>query len=177
VSGRPAGPGVSRFSWTNSQAPQTPHDPSRDTGSHMIGRDSFMTERSSVPRFRTIDSWVDQQSNRLEEQKLRDQFRNTQMSAASGDEERDTVPDVPMLPKSVVGLKDGVKIPIPATPAPLHSNGLPGKNVKHERHATTTTVDTAPIFRQHPGTEVRFSTRSAVPSEILDMGRKPNILS
>ncbi|KAF2800181.1 hypothetical protein K505DRAFT_331874 [Melanomma pulvis-pyrius CBS 109.77] len=175
VSGRPAGPGVSRFSWTNSNAPQTPHDPQRDTNSHTIGRDSFMTQRSSVPRFRTINSWVDQQTNRLEEQKLRDQFRNTQMSTASVEEERDIVPEVPMLPKSVIGLKDGAKIP--ATPAPLRSNGLPGKNVKHERHDTRTTVDTAPIFRQHPGTEVRFSTRSAVPSEILDMGRKPNILS
>jgi hypothetical protein len=143
----------------------------------MIGRDSFMTQRSSVPRFRTIDSWVDQQSSRLEEQKLRDQFRNTQMSTASGDEERDTVPEVPLIPKSVIELRDGVKVPIPATPAPQRSNGLPGKNVKHERHATTTTVDTAPIFRQHPGTEVRFSTRSAVPSEILNMGRKSSILS
>ncbi|KAF2705934.1 hypothetical protein K504DRAFT_86773 [Pleomassaria siparia CBS 279.74] len=177
VSGKPGPPGVSRFSWTNSQAPQTPHDPSRDTGSHMLGRDSFMTQRSSVPRFRTIDSWVGQQADRLEEQKLKDQFRNTQMSTASVDEDRDLVPEVPLLPKNVVGLRDGAKIPIPASPAPLRPNGLPGKNIKHERHDTTATVDTAPIFRQHPGTEVRFSTRSAVPSEILDMGRKPNILS
>ena len=137
-----------------------------------------MTQRSSIPRFRTIDSWVDQQANRLEEQKLRDQFRNTQMSQVSSasveEEQRDTVPEVPLLPKNVTGLRDGVKIPIPASPSP---RGLPGRNVKHERHDTRTTVETAPIFRQHPGTEVRFSTRSAVPSEILDMGRKPNVLS
>jgi hypothetical protein len=53
-----------------------------------------------------------------------------------------------------------------------NASGLVGKDIKHQRHDTTTTVQTAPIFKAHPGTEVRFSTRSAVPSEILDMGRK-----
>lgn len=175
VSGRPGigGGMISRFSWTNSNAPQTPHDPSRDTNSHTIGRDSFMTQRSSVPRFRTVDSWVAQQSNRIEEQKLREQFRMTQTSTVySGDEENfRSIPEVPEIPRDVAGSSQSQqqkKLPV---------GGLPGKNVKHERHDTRTTVDTAPIFRQHPGTEVRFSTRSVVPSEILDMGRKPNILS
>jgi hypothetical protein len=178
---------VSRFSWTNSNAPQTPHDPSRDTNSHVVGRDSFMTQRSSVPRFRTVDSWVNQQANRVEAQKLKDQFRLTQTSTVySGDEELSNVPEVPAIPQhmsrplgDVRHSRNHSRNPSnPLTPPPQPPlGGLPGKNIKHERHDTRTTVDTAPIFRQHPGTEVRFSTRSVVPSEILDMGPRPNVLS
>lgn len=166
ISQRP-GPGgamISRFSWTNSNAPQTPHDPTRDTTSQ-IGRDSFMTSRSSVPRFRTIDSWVNQQTNRLEEQKLKEQFRLTQTSTVYSGDDDNSIPEVPDIPKDVAAQ---------STPP---ARGLPGRNIKHERHDTRTTVETAPIFRQHPGTEVRFSTRSVVPSEILDMGRKNTVLS
>lgn len=129
---------ASRFSWTNSNAPQTPHDPSRDTAIAGPGRDSFMTQRSSVPRFRTIDSWVNQQSTRIEEQKLKQQFRMTQSTTYS---DEDSVPEMPRVPSTL------------------------SKEVKHARHDT---VDTAPIFKQHPGTEVRFSTRSTVPSEVLE---------
>ncbi|KAF1355791.1 hypothetical protein EJ07DRAFT_130721, partial [Lizonia empirigonia] len=149
----------SRFSWTNSQAPQTPHEPNRDTLNQPLGRDSFMTNRSSVPRFRTINSWVNQQSNRVEEQKLRDQYRMTQSSAYSEDMNGDVVPEMPPVPKTF-----------------QQTGGLAGKDIKHQRHATSTSVGTAPIFKQHPGTEVRFSTRSTVPSEILDMGRQNSVL-
>lgn len=155
ISQRPGlgGAMMSRFSWTNSNAPQTPHDPSRDTVNQpIVGRDSFMTQRSSVPRFRTIDSWVNQQSTRVEEQRLKQQFRMTQSSTYSGESDVDEVPEMPPVPKN---LKE--------------TSGLAGKDIKHQRHDT---VDTAPIFKQHPGTEVRFSTRSTVPSEVLDMGRK-----
>jgi len=64
----------------------------------------------------------------------------------------DTVPEMPEVPKN---LKE--------------SSGLAGKDIKHVRHDT---IETAPIFKQHPGTEVRFSTRSMVPSEVLDLGRR-----
>jgi hypothetical protein len=188
ISGQPkaGGPMISRFSWTNSQAPQTPHDPHRDTNTHTIGRDSFMTQRSSVPRFRTVDSWVNQQANRIEEQKLKEQFRLTGTSTVySGDDGPETIPEVPTLPKNVGQLRETspptisvIEAPkAPKTSPPPFGGGLPGKNIKHERQDTHTTVDTAPIFRQHPGTEVRFSTHSVVPSEILDMGREPNVLS
>lgn len=160
ISQRPGLGGMnSRFSWTNSQAPQTPHDPNRDTMNQPLGRDSFMTNRSSVPRFRTINSWVNQQSNRVEEQKLREQYRMTQSSAYSEDTYGDQVPEMPPLPKTY-----------------RQTGGLAGKDIKHQRHETTTSIGTAPIFKQHPGTEVRFSTRSTVPSEILDMGRKNSVL-
>ncbi|KAG9191228.1 hypothetical protein G6011_09316 [Alternaria panax] len=157
---------ASRFSWTNSQAPQTPHDPSRDTATQQLGRDSFMTSRSSVPRFRTVDSWVNQQSNRVEEQRLKQQFRMTQSTTYSEDE----VPEMPALPSGVP--KNASGITRQPSAAGLSRNGsksgLVGRDIKHQRHDTQTT---APIFKAHPGTEVRFSTRSAVPSEILDRGR------
>lgn len=178
------GPMVSRFSWTNSNAPQTPHDPSRDTNSHIAptpGRDSFMTQRSSVPRFRTIDSWVGQQASRLEEQKLQDQLpvtRNSTYSEGpdmSNVPEESEVPDVPALPQNVAALQNGSeKLPQPLRRSP--SSGLPGKNVRHERHDTNATNETAPIFRQHPGNEVRFSTRSLVPSEILNTKMRTSVL-
>lgn len=140
---------ASRFSWTNSNAPQTPHDASRDTVAQPIGRDSFMTQRSSVPRFRTVDSWVNQQSTRVEEQRLKQQFRMTQSSTSS---DVDEVPEMPAVPKKLMESSEN--------------------EPKHQRHDTTTTVQTAPIFKAHPGTEVRFSVRSTVPSEVLDMGRR-----
>ncbi|KAH7384259.1 hypothetical protein DE146DRAFT_770032 [Phaeosphaeria sp. MPI-PUGE-AT-0046c] len=151
ISQRPGlgGAMASRFSWTNSNAPQTPHDPSRDTvnAASALGRDSFITTRSSVPRFRTINSWVNQQSTRVEEQRLKQQFRMTQSTTYSDD--GDNVPEMPPVPKC----PDAKDV----------------KSTKHQRHDT---VDTAPIFKAHPGTEVRFSTRSTVPSEVLDMGRR-----
>lgn len=184
VSGKPpAAPAgmTSRFSWTNSNAPQTPRRITRDENTP-INRDSYVTTRSSVPRFRTVDSWVNQQTNRLEEQKLKEQFRLTSTSTASSDEGGlDQIPEVPAMPRNVQALRatsTSSPLPsrVPGTP-PQPAKGLPGKNIRHERHDTRTTVDTAPIFRQHPGTEVRFSTRSAVPSEILDRGQKPTVLS
>ncbi|KAL1596334.1 hypothetical protein SLS60_008979 [Paraconiothyrium brasiliense] len=175
---------MSRFSWTNSNAPQTPKITTQQEPYHG-GRESYMTSRSSVPRFRTVDSWVNQQTNRIEAQKLKDQFRLTSTSTVySQDDENDQVPEVPAMPKNVERLRESsapmsASLPLraPATPPLPISKGLPGKNIKHERHDTRTTVDTAPIFKQHPGTEVRFSTRSAVPSEILDRGRPNNVLS
>lgn len=171
---------MSRFSWTNSNAPQTPHDASRDTKTAKVERESYMTSRSSVPRFRTIDSWVNQQTNRLEERKLKEQFRLTSTTVASQEsEERDTVPEVPAIPKNVQALRESSAQLSSSLPnrRPVTPPGLPGRNVKHQRHDTRTTVDTAPIFRQHPGNEVRFSTKSDVPSEILDRGRRDDVLS
>ncbi|KAF2126588.1 hypothetical protein P153DRAFT_346499 [Dothidotthia symphoricarpi CBS 119687] len=145
----------SRFSWTNSQAPQTPHDPYNDGASQPRGRDSYMTQASEVPRFRTIDSWVNQQSNRVDAQKLKQQFRMTRSSTYSADDHGDEVPAMPAVPKGYTEPRDQ-----PETNT---------RHVRNESHATTTT---APIFKHHPGNEVRFSTRSMVPSEILDMGRQ-----
>ncbi len=166
ISQRPpaGGPIASRFSWTNSQAPQTPHEPSRNTAAH-VERDSFMTQRSSVPRFRTVDSWVNQQSNQIEARRLKEQFRLTQSTMYSIEDrddreaDIDEVPEMPALPKNI---KD--------------SSGLVGKEVKNKKHESLKSTLTAPIFKAHPGTEVRFSTHSTVPSEVLDMDRRNAVL-
>lgn len=146
---------ASRFSWTNSQAPQTPHELYNDGASQPRGRDSYMTQASEVPRFRTIDSWVNQQSNRVDTERLKQQFRMTQSSTYSADDYGDSVPAMPPVPKAYA--------------ADTQERDQEAKHTRHESHATTTT---APIFKYHPGNEVRFSTRSTVPSEVLDMGRK-----
>jgi hypothetical protein len=184
VSGKPTAGGMaSRFSWTNSNAPQTPRELAREE-STQIGRDSYVTTRSSVPRFRTVDSWVNQQTTRIEEQKLKEQFRLTSTSTVYSDDSLDRIPEVPSMPHNVEKLRENSTLlsntlppRMPGTPPVQPIKGLPGKNIRHERSDTRTTVDTAPIFRQHPGTEVRFSTRSAVPSEILDRGQRANVLS
>lgn len=169
---------VSRFSWTNSNAPQTPHDPTRDTYGNVPGfmpRESIMTSRSSVPRFRTVDSWVNHQASRFEEQKLRDQLRAQGSAFMSDDEKDNDVPEVPILPLNITKLREEAS---GSNGAALPNGGLAGKNIKHERHDTSTTVtdETAPIFRQHPGNEVRFSTRSLVPSEILNDKMRASVL-
>jgi len=74
-----APPKVSRFSWTNSQAPQTPRE--------LDLRYSVATARSSMPRYRTVESWVQQQTGRVEqEQQLREML---------GQKGQEPVPDLP----------------------------------------------------------------------------------
>lgn len=58
-------PKVSRFSWTNSQAPRTPVDM----------RFSVASSVHSVARYRTVESWVGQQTGKLEENKMQDNLR------------------------------------------------------------------------------------------------------
>ncbi|QDS77121.1 hypothetical protein FKW77_000986 [Venturia effusa] len=58
-------PKVSRFSWTNSQAPRTPVD----------ARFSVASSVHSVTRYRTVESWVGQQTGKLEESKMQDNLR------------------------------------------------------------------------------------------------------
>ncbi|KAE9967951.1 hypothetical protein BLS_006099 [Venturia inaequalis] len=58
-------PKVSHFSWTNSQAPRTPVDM----------RFSMASSVHSVARYRTVESWVGQQTGKLEENKMQDNLR------------------------------------------------------------------------------------------------------
>ncbi|EOA87392.1 uncharacterized protein SETTUDRAFT_31659 [Exserohilum turcica Et28A] len=146
ISQRPGFGGIgamaSRFSWTNSNAPQTPHDPSRDTVAQSVGRDSYITTRSSVPRFRTVDSWVNQQSNRVEEQRLKQQFRMTQSTACSDDD----VPEMPALPAGVSKNNSAIALQPTGLARNGSKSGLVGRDIKHQRHDTQTT---APIFKAH----------------------------
>ncbi|OCL06024.1 hypothetical protein AOQ84DRAFT_379025, partial [Glonium stellatum] len=70
------------------------------------------------------------------------------------------VPEVPDLPPyaSLLGVPGGV----------------PGGRPRLQRHDSEATEAT--VFRQHPGTEVRMSVRSLVPSEILNSKMKPSVL-
>ncbi|OCK81854.1 hypothetical protein K432DRAFT_380911 [Lepidopterella palustris CBS 459.81] len=167
---------VSRFSWTNSQAPQTPKNATRASNLNLTGplsgttlaRESVATSRSSVARFRTVDSWVDQQAQRVEEQRLREQLRVQGSVFISNDvDEEERVPEVPVLPKNVMNMRES------------EGTGAAAGNVtKQKRRETSTTLtsETATIFRQHPGTEVRMSTRSLVPSEILNSKKRLSVL-
>ena len=74
----------------------------------------------------------------------------------------DGVPEVPDLPSNVSLL--GVP------------GGVPGGRAaaRLQRHDSSATE--AAVFRQHPGTEVRMSVRSLVPSEILNSKMRPSVL-
>ncbi|OCK93435.1 uncharacterized protein K441DRAFT_145802 [Cenococcum geophilum 1.58] len=191
-------PLVSRFSWTNSQAPQTP---ARTSNANLnpspngvatatttttttttaaaalpmaAGRESVATARSSLARFRTIDSWVSQQAARVEEQRLRETARprrgsnlsdgdgNAGVGVGVGMGAEDGVPEVPDLPPnaSLLGVPGGVP-----------GGRAAARLQRHDSSATEATV-----FRQHPGTEVRMSVRSLVPSEILNSKMRPSVL-
>ena len=142
-----------------------------------VGRESVATARSSLARFRTINSWVSQQAARVEEQRLREMARprrGSNLSDGDGDAgvgvgvrmgAGDGVPEVPDLPPnaSLLGVPGGV----PGGRAAAAAARLQ----RHDSSATEATV-----FRQHPGTEVRMSVRSLVPSEILNSKIRPSVL-
>ncbi|KFY28617.1 hypothetical protein V493_02832 [Pseudogymnoascus sp. VKM F-4281 (FW-2241)] len=82
-----------RFSWANIPTPRT-------LGNHRK-RDTVTTTTSqdSEPRFRTITSWVNQQTSRV----MKNQ--NDGGTAAVPGQERDSVPDLPAIPEAYGGAK------------------------------------------------------------------------
>ena len=140
------------------------------------GRESVATARSSLARFRTIDSWVSQQAARVEEQRLREMARPRRGSNLSG-EDRDTGVGVGV--GVGMGAEDGVP-EVPDLPPNASLLGVPGgvpggrAAARLQRHDSSATEAT--VFRQHPGTEVRMSVRSLVPSEILNSKIRPSVL-
>ena len=163
----PTGPNISRFSWTNySQEPPTPR--------YALERQSVATStRSSLARFRKVDSWVNNQTGRINSVLLRGQ------------------PDVPRLPDDVT-----VRAPQPRQPrqtkawktvlkddsdedsedrqtlvAPSQQEVQTQAPVK-EQHFRQ--VSDATVFRQHPGTMLSGLRNSIVPSEDLDRRVPPS---
>lgn len=122
-------PKVSRFSWTNSNAPKTPNE----------SRFSIATSTSSVPRYRTVESWVGAQTGRIDPAKFQDHLRREYEAS-----NREPVPEVPSLP-------------------PPKSPSRRSKLVKHRPH-----MSDASVFRVHPGTRIDIPRTSLIPSEILD---------
>jgi hypothetical protein len=151
-----------------------------------------------MARYRTVESWVGQQTIRVEDLKLQEQIQQQieeaiqEVNEASGitpkprmsspklgpmerRESEDTVPSMPELPSKFAAssskrLNDPSLPPCPPTP------GVPEKDTKEDvtrsRHGTQ--GSDAPIFRAHPGTEVRIPRGTFIPSEILDGKISPN---
>ncbi|KFZ06019.1 hypothetical protein V501_07805 [Pseudogymnoascus sp. VKM F-4519 (FW-2642)] len=85
-----------RFSWANVPTPRTlgTHR-NRDT----VNTATTTTSRDSEPRFRTVTSWVNQQTNRV----MKNQGDSGASSVSS--QERSSVPDVPAVPEAYGGGK------------------------------------------------------------------------
>ena len=129
-------PKASRFSWTNSQVPKTPQE----------SRFSVETSVSSVPRHRTVDSWVGVQVRRIDAAKLQQHLRQQANRQSS-------VPSIPDLSTT-------------RPPSPQ-----PKKLMEQRKH-----VSDGSMFRVHPGTEIKLPRTSTVPSEILDAQVMPHVL-
>lgn len=129
-------PKASRFSWTNSHVSKAPQE----------SRFSVETSVSSVPRYRTVDSWVGVQVRRIDAAKLQQHLRqqaNRQSSVPS-------IPDLPVI----------------RPPSPQAK-----KLIQQRNH-----VSDGSMFRVHPGTEIKLPRASRVPSEILDAQVMPYAL-
>jgi hypothetical protein len=179
-------PKVSRFSWTNSQAPKTPMDP----------RVSVATSTSSVARYRTVESWVSNQTKRLSSTRVQDHLQQGTSSS---------VPKVPSMPSTEVlsAIPSAPATPVTATAVavPMHKTRpslarVPGGgnantivptvpeettwpfpiSVPEPVAATHTRTQSkhqtqgsdATVFRAHPGTKLKSPVNSRIPSEILD---------
>ncbi|KAL0263592.1 hypothetical protein SLS55_002573 [Diplodia seriata] len=149
----------SHFSWTqSSQAPPTPIEP-QTPGT--IARSSVApTERSSVARFRTVDSWVGNQTGRIPSTQLRTQphmsyRQSTSTNGGLGQVDEGQAGWQPEQP-AAVDVPD-----VPTVPSQYQPGGA-----YHQRQNTA--YSDATVFRQHPGEEVKIPRGSLVPSEVLD---------
>ncbi|KFY15744.1 hypothetical protein V492_01785 [Pseudogymnoascus sp. VKM F-4246] len=83
-----------RFSWANVPTPRTlGNHRNRDTA-------TTTTSRDSEPRFRTVTSWVNQQTSRV----MKNQG-DSGAAATAPSQERDGVPDIPAIPEAYGGGK------------------------------------------------------------------------
>jgi len=161
----------------------------------MDTRFSVASSANSAPRYRTVESWVGQQAGRFEDQKIEDQLKQQieeaiqEVNEASGvasnmrtnspqmmpqprRESEDTVPTLPDMPTQFT-LSAVRPFAESSLPAPF---GLPETMREHREEDSKhrTQGSDAPIFRAHPGTEVRIPRGSFIPSEILDGKMAPN---
>jgi len=181
-------PGVSYFSW--STAPTTPGSATTSN------RDTILTDVSEPPRFRSITSWVREQSKRRNHElskhpsltfmpppipesnpvTLYPPYPPTPpipRSKTRWDEEQgtDQMSEYPRTPASTVdrsGLGIGVAISKPprASFLSMTSSNI-SRNSKQIRHNSSTTVSTLPVFRQHPGEEIKIDRGTRVRSASL----------
>jgi len=145
-------PKPSRFSWTNSQAPKTPNET----------RFSIATSTSSVPRYRTIDSWVGVQTGRIDPARFQEHLRLEGRISSS-----ESIPDVPSLPP---------KSPSKASKSSKSSKASKASKASGRSKASQRQprMSDASIFRVHPGTRIDIPRTSTIPSEVLDQRLHPH---
>jgi hypothetical protein len=162
----------------------------------MDARFSIASSTTSIPRYRTVESWVGQQTIQVEDQRFQEQLKQQIVVAVEEVDEdinispkvhlgsprlppmerresEDTLPSMPDLPARFASAK---RVNDPALPPCPPAPGVPEKDIKEDEAKTrhTTQGSDAPIFRAHPGTEVRIPRGTFIPSEILDGKISPN---
>jgi hypothetical protein len=140
------------FSNSNPNSRQSPKA-SRTPSTYSVARRSFRDRASiavsiatsveSVPRFRTINSWVNHQSNRLEGKTTPSRSPSSGSAEHSHHSSRENLPQVPAIPSSTPGYGSG--------------------DVRRMDSTSTAT-----IFRQHPGEKIEIGRGSMIPSDVLD---------
>jgi hypothetical protein len=145
-------PKDSRFSWTNSQAPKTPMD---------LSRFSIATSASSIPRYRTVESWVGHQANRLDEEVIQGYLEKEIESRMHRMSNRPDASAVTITTTLVAEKDTKESTSRQSNTGPPPTIRRPGGTARHSRLR-------ASDYMQHPGTEVRIPRVSLIPSEILD---------
>ncbi|KAL9089968.1 MAG: hypothetical protein Q9165_005497 [Trypethelium subeluteriae] len=153
----PTGPTLSRFSWTEA-ASQEPPTPRFALG--LAERQSVATStRSSLPRFRKVESWVGNQMGRLDSVLFRNQPGLQEGGEGAGEV---AVPVVPQHGKVWKGVVKGAE-----GQGREDQRALVGVQEEVEAgHARQ--VSDATVFRQHPGTMLPPPRASVIRSEDLD---------
>ncbi|KAF1982481.1 hypothetical protein K402DRAFT_407660 [Aulographum hederae CBS 113979] len=158
--GRGTPPKLSRFSWTNSQATPTPRDP----------RFSIATSTtSSVPRYRTVESWVGQQTNNVQERQIKELL---DMMPPEPQEVRNTTP----MPYQ----QEEQQFQHPPASRPRHEQqDVPQTGYIWEaeyRPRRKPVLSQASVFNVHPGEQMKLPRGSRIPSEILDKNFVLNVI-
>jgi hypothetical protein len=187
------GPNLSRFSWTEtfSQEPPTPR--------FALGRQSIATSsRSSLPRHRTVNSWVDNQTGRLDSA-LFHQQSDLPHSVFESSEDGSSQVSGPTLPRAspqqpwaATGPKDEIS-PEPESNPFNDIEGVqertfggaqqqPVSAIQHlerqredvRQHVRKKTESSEQsIFRYHPGEELRMPRGRVIKSEELNQKLPP----
>lgn len=154
---------TSFFSWSTSTAPSTPATTTRSN------RDTVTTQDSEPPRYRSVTSWINIQSQRQIESRNKHPS-SISYAAPPAIPEGNTVdryPPTPAIPDTPVTPKTPRTPRTPGTPARGHRSTFQSFLDRHNRTISSTTVSTLPIFRQHPGEEVKIPRAQRIRSSSL----------
>jgi hypothetical protein len=164
----------SRFSWTKSMAPKAPPDPS--------SRFSIATSVSSAPRHRTVESWVGNQTYRLDEGKFQEYLEREiedriSVAVTNGSPQLNgrldtTREDSPKLNDYELPKQNNSSPETGSSGRRLHSEsreyGKRQRRCGRENHLNVPRARDSSAYMAHPGTRVSQPRVSLIPSEILD---------